>query len=386
MNIKIPEKVKSIMSYLEDFGFEVFAVGGCVRDSLLGNTPNDWDLCTNATPDEMLNVLRKKYTVITTGIKHGTVTVVIDKEPYEITTYRTENGYLDGRHPDKVEFVSDIAEDLKRRDFTVNAMAYNQGCGLVDLYGGREDLDKRIIRCVGDPWERFKEDALRILRAIRFSAKLSFDIDKNTSKEIFNLKDNLSYVSKERIFDELKGILLSYAPYSVILKYKSVFEDILDNEIIVDKILDKLPTDINLRLSALLYNCDYRRVLNSLKADNKTKKAVSDIIENMNINMPKDKVLAKRYLNKFGFNKDILLFSKMINGINHKEYNECLALMDEIISKDECYSLSQLKISGEDLVEKGYKGKEIKEKLNELLCLVIDERVKNEKEELIKNI
>ncbi len=385
MDIKIPDNVKSIMSYLEDSGFEVFAVGGCVRDFLLGKIPNDWDMCTNATPDEMITVLKDKYTVIPTGLKHGTVTVILDNEPYEITTYRTENGYLDNRHPDKVEFVSDIKDDLKRRDFTVNAMAYNQKNGLIDLYSGKDDLVNKIIRCVGNPAERFNEDALRILRAVRFSAKLSFDIEENTSNEILNLKDTLNSVSKERIFAELKGILSAEKPYMVIEKYKPVFELILCDDIVVENILDKLPANVWLRLSALLYKCDYKKVLTTLKADNKTKKAVSEIIENKDISLPKDKISSKKYLNKFGYNKDILIFSKILNNIFDEEYYKCISLIDSIVSNNECFCLGQLKISGTDLVKYGYKGKEIKEKLEELLWLVIEEKAENEKDELIKH-
>ena len=384
MDVIIPDKVKSIMNYLEDSGFEVFVVGGCVRDIILGNIPNDWDMCTNGKPEEIIDALHDKFKVIPTGLKHGTVTVVSEKNSYEITTYRKENGYSDGRHPDSVEFVPDIYEDLKRRDFTVNAMAYNEKVGLIDLFGGREDLNKRIIRSVGNPKERFLEDALRILRGIRFAGKLSFDIEEKTAEEIHNLKETLKNVSKERIFDELRGILVSNNP--PLKEFEAVFKEVLAEDIIIDSVFEKLPQSFDLKLSAILRECDYKKVLNDLKCDTRTKTAVSKIIENKSIKLPKDKKAAKLFLKDFGENKDILLFSKVLNNIREREYNDCVSLMNDIALKGECYSLKQLKLTGNDLIERGYKGKEIKDKLNEILMLVIDEKINNERDELLKNI
>ena len=163
--IKLPETTEYIIEKIEKNGFEAFAVGGCIRDSLLGRVPNDWDITTSAKPEDIMNIFEN---TVETGIEHGTVTVVIDKEPYEVTTYRIDGDYTDGRHPDSVEFTENIEEDLSRRDFTINAMAYNNSTGLVDVFGGREDLENRVIRCVGNPKKRFEEDALRMMRGIRF--------------------------------------------------------------------------------------------------------------------------------------------------------------------------------------------------------------------------
>ncbi len=393
MNINIPHKVKSIMNYLEGFNFGVLVVVGCVRDSLIGKEPNDWDMCTNRSPEEIMDVLKDKYTVIPTGIKHGTVSVVIDKEVYEITTYRKEEGYSDSRHPDSVSFVSNLDEDLKRRDFTINAMAYNDKSGLVDLYGGVSDLEKGIIRCVGSPVERFSEDALRILRGIRFSARLGFPVEEETEKGIFKLKENLKSISAERIFEELKGIILCEKPYKTLLKYKPVIDVILYRNIDISRLefIDSLPLNLNLRLASLLLQLgceDASEILRNLKSDTKTKKAVCTLIENKDIILPKKKSDAKHLLKRFGKEIliDILIFSKEVNNIDDDLVKESLSLIDEVVSLGECYSLSQLKISGVDLLERGYKGKDIRLKLEEMLNMVIDGKVKNEKADLISHL
>ena len=198
--ITLPRDVSKIISALEDHGFEAFAVGGCVRDVILGREPEDWDITTSAKPEEIKAIYSR---TIDTGIEHGTVKVMLGREGYEVTTYRIDGKYSDNRHPDKVEFTASLEEDLKRRDFTINAMAYNESRGLVDMFGGMEDLQGKIIRCVGDPKERFEEDALRMFRAVRFSAQLGFDIEEGTADAIMDLHDNLKTISAERIQTEL---------------------------------------------------------------------------------------------------------------------------------------------------------------------------------------
>ncbi|MCR5145013.1 MAG: CCA tRNA nucleotidyltransferase [Lachnospiraceae bacterium] len=209
MIITLPEDVKNIIERLKDCGHEAYAVGGCVRDTVLGKTPADWDITTSAKPQQVKEIFSKTFD---TGIEHGTVTVLLNHVGYEVTTYRIDGEYEDGRHPKQVEFTSSLEEDLKRRDFTINAMAYNDNQGLVDLFGGMEDLDKGVIRCVGNPMERFDEDALRMLRALRFAAQLDFEIDSKTIDAIVELAPTIEKVSKERIMVELVKMLVSDHP------------------------------------------------------------------------------------------------------------------------------------------------------------------------------
>ena len=216
MKIQLPEKVQTIIQKLMEHGYEAYAVGGCVRDSLLGRVPEDWDITTSATPEEVKSVFRR---TVDTGIEHGTVTVMLEKEGFEVTTYRIDGEYEDNRHPKEVLFTRNLLEDLKRRDFTINAMAYNEEIGLVDAFGGVQDLEERRIRCVGNAGERFDEDALRILRAIRFSAQLNFSIEEQTLKAAGERAENLRYISAERIRTELNKLLVSdYARMLIVAK------------------------------------------------------------------------------------------------------------------------------------------------------------------------
>ena len=196
MQIQIPRQVEQIIRTLNENGYEAYAVGGCVRDTLLGREPEDWDITTSARPEQVKALFRR---TIDTGIQHGTVTVMLNRTGYEVTTYRIDGEYEDGRHPKQVEFTANLLEDLRRRDFTINAMAYSHETGIVDAFGGVEDLERRVIRCVGDAMERFTEDALRILRAIRFSAQLDFVIEEETQKAISVIAPNLAKVSRERV-------------------------------------------------------------------------------------------------------------------------------------------------------------------------------------------
>lgn len=217
INIDVPKNVKLIINILEKNGFEAFAVGGCVRDAVLGRTPNDWDITTSAMPEDVKRIFNK---TIDTGLIHGTVTVMIEKTGYEVTTYRIDGEYEDGRHPKKVEFTGNLTKDLERRDFTINAMAYNDRCGIVDEFNGIKDLKDKVIKCVGIPQHRFNEDALRILRAVRFAAALDFDIEENTKEAIIELAPNLNKISKERIQVEFEKLLMSNHPEKIELAYK----------------------------------------------------------------------------------------------------------------------------------------------------------------------
>ncbi|MBQ9549862.1 MAG: CCA tRNA nucleotidyltransferase [Lachnospiraceae bacterium] len=218
MTITLPEKAEKIIRTIEDAGFEAYAVGGCVRDFLLGKKPNDWDITTSALPEEIKRLFRR---TVDTGIAHGTVTVLIGKDAFEVTTYRIDGKYSDNRHPDRVEFTRSLEEDLKRRDFTINSFAFSPQKGLIDLFNGQEDLKNKVIRAVGDPKERFGEDALRILRAFRFSAQLDFSIEEETLRAAEKLKDSLQLISAERIRDELTKLLISEHPEKIEELYNS---------------------------------------------------------------------------------------------------------------------------------------------------------------------
>lgn len=220
MEIFIPKEVSFLIDTIYENGYEAFMVGGCVRDSILNLTPNDYDITTSATPQEIMNIF-KDYKIIDTGIKHGTVSIILNNNIYEITTYRIEGEYENNRRPKNVEFTSNIEEDLKRRDFTINAMAYNEQFGIVDKFNGLEDLQKRIIKTVGNPDERFEEDGLRMIRAIRFSSKLGFSIDENTLKSIYKNAYIIKNISIERINDEFTKTLVSDNPQNIILLYKT---------------------------------------------------------------------------------------------------------------------------------------------------------------------
>ena len=209
MHISLPEKVENIISTIEANGFEAYAVGGCVRDSILGRIPDDWDITTSASPQQVKALFRH---TIDTGIQHGTVTVMLRREGFEVTTYRIDGEYEDSRHPKEVTFTSNLREDLKRRDFTINAMAYNNRTGLVDAFGGLEDMERKLIRCVGESQERFEEDALRMMRAVRFSAQLGYAIEEGTEQAIQKMAGNLGHISAERIQTELVKLLVSPHP------------------------------------------------------------------------------------------------------------------------------------------------------------------------------
>ena len=218
MKLTIPSNAEKILHILEENGYEAYVVGGCVRDSILGRNPNDWDITTSASPQQVKELFQR---TVDTGLQHGTVTVLMDKEGYEVTTYRVDGDYEDGRHPKQVMFTSSLEEDLKRRDFTINAMAYHPERGLVDLFHGMEDMEHKIVRCVGDPMERFHEDALRILRAVRFSAQLGFTIEEKTKAGIQALAPNLKCVSAERIQTELVKLLVSPHPDYLRVAYET---------------------------------------------------------------------------------------------------------------------------------------------------------------------
>lgn len=281
MVMKLPKSVELILSKLNNCGYEAYIVGGCVRDSIIGTTPHDWDICTSAPPEQVMEVF-EGYKIIPTELKHGVITIIIDDAQYEVTAYHIDGKYEDNRHPKEVSFTSDLKEDLSRRDFTINAMAYNPSIGLVDYFGGKKDIRKKLIKCVGNPDERFNEDALRIMRAVRFASILNYHIDNNTLESIKKNKMLLKNVSIERINSEfIKTIEVSYRREMAELIQVVVPE--LTEKMICDSLVmvGTFCSSIYTRL-ALIFNFDkdkLKEILQRLKFDNKTIKDVVDTHE-----------------------------------------------------------------------------------------------------------
>lgn len=439
MKINIPKDVNYIINNFYKNGYEAYMVGGCVRDSLLGVEPKDYDITTSAKPEETISLFEK---TIPTGLKHGTITVIINSTPYEVTTFRTEGTYLDNRRPSSVDFVTDIKEDLSRRDFTINALAYNENTGLIDYFNGVNDIKNKIIRCVGDADKRFKEDALRMLRAIRFSCQLTFDIEENTLKAIkdnYKLIENISF---ERIRDEICKILISPNPSRglELLKDTNLLELILPEiNSLVDfspkcnnhnrnvfthtlRVIDNTENDLLLRLSALFHDVGKlntltpfnnglfygfpghsiegaimsKRILSKLKFDNNTIKIVSKLIEHhlvLNVDTMLTKYEVKKLLNDVGKNNISLLFKLQradINSLDNPKIfldkvNYTEKLTNEILENNEPLTIKDLDITGEDLISNlGLKpGKIIGDILNYLLDKVLENPNLNSKEILL---
>lgn len=398
MKLYIPANVQKIIDIFYSNGYEAFIVGGCVRDSILDKDPNDYDITTNATPQEVLNIF-SEYKTIPTGIKHGTITLIIDNESYEITTYRIEGKYSDNRRPDNVEYTRSLLEDLKRRDFTVNSMAYNHKVGLIDEFRGIDDINNKIIRCVGDPSTRFQEDALRMIRAIRFSARLKFDIEDNTIKSIYENSNLIINISKERIKDEINKIILSDNPQKLYLLYNTkLFEYMGLNMPLIKEddinILSKCEKNMSLRLTLYLnYINNVEKsidILKILKYDNKTINKCKILLDSMNESILDNKQNIKIYLNKIGKDNlyDLIYLKKiyynyfglkeMYNNIDYVEN-----ILNEVIDTKECYEIKSLKIDGNDLKNLGYKGPIVGEILDKLLHTVMKDPFMNEKQKLL---
>lgn len=382
MDIKLPVDVDFIIKRLQKNSHSAYAVGGCVRDSLLGKVPTDWDICTDAFPDETLEIF-KEFKALKTGIKHGTVTLIINSVPYEITTFRADGNYLDSRRPESVKFLRSLKEDAKRRDFTVNAMAYCNESGLLDYFGGLNDISKKTIRCVGNPTKRFSEDALRIMRAVRFSAVLGFEIDDETKKAVFSLKDTLLNIAPERINTEFTKILLCGNPqiFSEYARLFSLFFPGFENsDCNFSKTLVKLPKSADIRLAFILLksNSDVASI-RKLRYSKKTITAVSDIINNYSFicNGITD---VRNLICATGYDT-----AKAILTIKDCESNSdrLCGYYKEIKENNLCCRLSELDISGEDIKNIGISdGNSIGNILKRLLSLVISGRCENKKEKL----
>jgi tRNA nucleotidyltransferase (CCA-adding enzyme) len=404
--MQLPEDVRNIIETIEKNGCEAYAVGGCVRDSLLGKTPSDWDITTSALPMQVKAMFRR---TVDTGIKHGTVTVMVGKCGYEVTTYRIDGEYRDARHPENVEFAVNLSEDLKRRDFTINAMAYNEKNGLVDEFDGQKDLKAGIVRCVGDPVERFTEDALRMMRAVRFSAQLSFSIDEATYKAIERLAANISKVSMERIQVELTKTLVSDNPQKVELYHRTgIFSYVLPEvAAIFDgryrqttlSMLSHTGNTAVLRYAALLNSLEPQQaasVLRELKLDNHTIDSVRAIIQNSKSNIEENEPAIREALNRYGrellenllvHDEALTIAKEESTGImllgRHNHLKAVRQMLNDIIARGDCVTVKDLDITGNDLIEYGLKGQEIGRVLNELLRVVMDNPKLNDKATLL---
>lgn len=382
LNLDIPTGAAEILDRLHNFGYPAYIVGGYVRNaviSMLGefnltekNNYTDIDICTSATPETMLSLFTDK-TVVPTGLKHGTVTVVIDHIPYEVTTFRRDGEYSDHRRPDKVYFSSELYEDLRRRDFTINAMAYD-GEYILDYFDGEADLKNRIIRCVGNPERRFSEDALRILRALRFASQLDFEIEYETESYVYEMADLLKFVSIERSVVELQKLLVGKGAERISEKYLEVLRVVFPK---INPLPKKTPDDIFVRMASVFDNEDSLR---GLKLSRKTEQIVKFLIRNKNTNIPTDRIEIKRFLREYGYE----YFHRLCV---FRKNSTAQAICEDIEARSECYSLSSLQINGSDLIKIGIKeGPIIRDLLSHLLDKVIKGEIKNERSELLSYV
>lgn len=438
MKIALPEKVSFIINTLMRAGYEAYAVGGCVRDVMLNRTPMDWDITTSAKPHEVKQLFGH---TIDTGILHGTVTVMLEQEGFEVTTYRIDGEYEDARHPKEVSFTSDLLEDLKRRDFTINAMAYNDTQGLVDAFDGVGDLKRGIIRCVGRATERFSEDALRMLRAVRFSAQLGFVLEEETRTAIVELAPNIAKVSAERIQMELVKLLTSNHPEEIRTAYETGLTAVFLPEF--DRMMETaqnnphhcytvgehtlmalqgVEADKVLRFTMLLHDVakpvcrttdengtDHfyghpqkgsemaRMILRRLKFDNDTTDRVSALVRWHDDNPELSPRSVRRAISRIGLERYPALFAvKRADTLAQSMYrreeklkylHDYEMLYQEVMEKQQCLTIKQLAVTGSDLIEAGMQpGKEIGSVLKKLLELVLEDPELNTKEKLLKQV
>lgn len=438
IQIQIPEKAKYIIETIQNAGFEAYVVGGCVRDSILGRTPGDWDITTSARPEQVKQLFRR---TIDTGIQHGTVTVMLDKEGFEVTTYRVDGKYEDSRHPKEVTFTPNLEEDLKRRDFTINAMAYNETEGLIDIFGGMADIEAKLIRCVGNPEERFGEDALRMMRAIRFSAQLGYEIHKDTIDAIRKLASSLQKISAERIQVELTKLLISAHPdtlreayeYGITKVILPEFDAMMETpqkhkhhkysvgEHTLHALMEIAP-EKNLRYAMLLHDIGKpqtltvdedgtthfhghpaageeiaRKILRRLRFDNDTVSVVTRLVRyhDYGNGVTPDLRIVRRAVNKIGEDifplllpvrrADILAQSEYMRTEKLENLELWKTLYQEMLLKKQCVSLKTLAVTGRDLIAMGMNpGRELGEILQKLLELVLEHPEWNTREILLR--
>ena len=440
-NIILPRDVISLLEKLEHAGYEAYVVGGAVRDAILGRAVNDYDITTNATPEEVMTVFGG-YQIIPTGLQHGTVTVMVGGEGREITTYRSDGVYEDGRHPESVTFVASLKEDLARRDFTINALACDKNGNVIDYYNGLEDLNNKIIRCVGNPEDRFSEDSLRILRALRFAAQLGFIIEEQTSKAMFELIGGTDRVSRERIRVELNKMMKSNdSEYlsGLLKKYQDIMcyiipelqpttvpiQDVAYHDSVIYNHLCNVvgnveANDYILRLAAFFhdigkpetyeYNEEKKRITfynhdikgaeiayNILCRLKYSKEEIEEIVLLIRYHNDPTKVNSKwvkRKLNKFAGNEQRLrklFILKLADVKDHKffktwqytKFNQLNEILDNILQEDQCFSLKKMAVNGYDMMALGLQGEAIGAALDYLLKAVINEQVPNNKQQLL---
>lgn len=382
---------------LEDSGHKAYLVGGCLRDMMMGRQPHDFDIATSAKPETVMSIF-SDFEVIPTGIKHGTVTVMIDGEPIEITTFRKDSDYSDGRRPDSITFTNKIEDDLSRRDFTINAMAFGLDGEIVDPFGGKSDIKSRVIRTVGSAKDRFSEDGLRILRAIRFASVLGFTIEKETVEAIHKLSRMLDKVSFERVFSEMSKIILSEKPSVQLREFKDVFSrvapefsEIKDFEYTLATV-DRVEPEIALRFTALLHTLGEEQadsVLRKLKSDGATIQKVTKLVRFFDVSVDSSKVAIKKLMSEMGEADFFSLIKLKIADEPEKtvELEKAKQIAEKVIADKECFKLKDMAVKGDDLIKSGIAmGPEIGKTLSMLLDKVISEEVANDKDSLMQII
>ena len=434
--IQVPDYVVKAIELLEKGGFEAYCVGGCVRDSILGREPNDWDVCTSATPEEM-KICFEGYRTIDTGIRHGTLTVIIDRNPLEITTYRTDGAYASHRRPFSVSFIRDLSGDISRRDFTVNAICCDKNGAVTDMFGGIDDLNNKIIRCVGDPDERFEEDALRIMRALRFSATLGFSIEKATADAISRKCNLLEYISVERIFSELKKLLCGKNAAGVLEEHKDIIAVIIPEikpcfgfdqhnqhhcydvwkHIILS--VGNVRQDERLRLAMLFHDIGkpamarfdedgtghfkghpiksaemLTEILDRFHCDNATIAYVRDLVIEHDNRIPVVRKNVKRFMAKHSFDffmdylevrrADTMAQSDFLRQEKLEELEKLAMIAVEVNNEDCCLKVTDLAVDGKDMISLGMSGRQIGAMLQRLLDLVVDDKLDNDRNVLIE--
>ncbi len=436
--MNLPENVKRLMRQLRESGYTAYAVGGCVRDTLLGRAPKDWDLCTSAQPEEMKRVFAGER-VLETGLKHGTLTVLVDHEPYEITTYRVDGPYTDHRHPDSVSFVDRIDGDLARRDFTINAMACGEDGEVLDLFDGQRDLAAGTIRCVGDPEKRFEEDALRMMRALRFASRYDFAIEAETDRAIRKMFPTLEKVAGERLRVELLGMLQGVGAGRMLRAYPEVITFLipcLKEEIGYDqanphhlytlwehtvRAVEEAPADPVLRMTMLMHDCGKpasrvtdekgighypghqtvsarltEPILEKLHFDRGSADRILKLIEGHDIPLSPERKIMLRRLNQFGEEDLRALFlvhraDRIATGTRSPEHareraRELTEALDALLAEKPCFTVKDLAVNGHDLMEQGYRGPNIGRALTGLLDAVMDGQTENTREALLARL
>ena len=435
--IQLPPHVHTLLAALQDAGFAAYPVGGCVRDSLMGRVPADWDVCTAAKPEDTARVF-DHCRLIETGMKHGTVTVLTNGGPVEVTTFRADGAYGDSRHPDAVTFVPRVEDDLARRDFTVNAMALAPDGEIIDLYGGQDDLKAGIIRCVGDADIRFGEDALRVLRALRFASKLDFTVEENTARSVLANRARLAHVSPERIFSELKGLLTGPGAGRMLRQFAPVIFEIIPELKVQDGFDQKNPNHIHdiwthttmavdaiepdpvLRLTMLLHDVGKPEkyftdeagvghfyghaeagvaladtILRRLRCDNATRESVTTFIKYHDIEPPQTEKSMRRLLSKLGedtvrrliacWRADSSDRSDAVRRRNFAVIDASERVLEKVLTQEVCFGLRDLTVNGNDIMALGVeKGPAVGRILNELFRQVIEEEMPNDRDILLE--